>query len=165
MSKYIIILLAFLITLIPVPSSGQFSSQVSVEQPVANVQSVQAPSKPEKPKSTAPKPKPPKSKPVVVQKPKPVVKASGTCEEWIAQAGITDKVNARELIRRESQCKPHAVNPSSGACGVAQELPCGKSGCKRGDGACQVKWMSDYVKSRYGSFANAIAHHNLKDWY
>lgn len=89
----------------------------------------------------------------------------GNCEEWIAAAGIKDKANARELISRESGCNPNARNPSSGACGVAQELPCGKSGCSLGDGACQVKWMNGYVLARYGSWANAIAFHNANNYY
>lgn len=90
---------------------------------------------------------------------------SGTCSDWIAQAGITDTANAVELINRESGCNPNAVNPSSGACGVAQELPCGKSGCSFGDGACQVKWMNQYVQSRYGSWAGAVQFHNQNNWY
>lgn len=89
----------------------------------------------------------------------------GNCAEWIAGAGITDVANANELIRRESGCNPNAVNRSSGACGVAQELPCGKSGCSMGDGACQVKWMNGYVMSRYGSWANAVGFHNRNNWY
>lgn len=91
--------------------------------------------------------------------------ASGNCATWIQQAGISDTANAIELIRRESNCNPNAVNPSSGACGVAQELPCGKSGCSLGDGACQVKWMNNYVHQRYGSWSNAVAFHNANNWY
>jgi len=94
-----------------------------------------------------------------------VVAVNGSCSDWLASAGVTDIANAMELIRRESGCNPNAVNPSSGACGVAQELPCGKSGCSLGDGACQVAWMKRYVEARYGSWAGAIAHHNLKNWY
>lgn len=90
---------------------------------------------------------------------------NGTCLEWLAQAGVSDIPNALELIRRESGCNPNAINPSSGACGVAQELPCGKSGCALGDGACQVKWMNRYVHSRYGSWANAVSFHNSHNWY
>lgn len=100
-------------------------------------------------------------------KPRPTasVQATGSCAEWIANAGITDLVNANELIRRESNCNPNAINRSSGACGVAQELPCGKSGCKLGDGACQIKWMQSYVLARYGSWAKAVAFHNANNWY
>jgi hypothetical protein len=93
------------------------------------------------------------------------VPVSGDCESWLAAAGVTDLVNARELIRRESGCNPNAVNPSSGACGVAQELPCGKSGCSLGDGACQVRWMSGYVAARYGSWAAAVEFHDRMNWY
>lgn len=94
-----------------------------------------------------------------------VASASGNCATWIQQAGISDTANAIELIRRESNCNPNAVNSSSGACGVAQELPCGKSGCSLGDGACQVRWMNSYVQGRYGSWANAVAFHNANNWY
>lgn len=93
------------------------------------------------------------------------VPVSGTCSEWLAQAGVTDTANAIWLINRESGCNPNAVNPSSGACGVAQELPCGKSGCNLGDGACQVAWMQRYVFGRYGSWANAVAHSQAVGWY
>lgn len=89
----------------------------------------------------------------------------GDCESWIASAGISDLSNARELIRRESGCNPYARNPSSGACGVAQELPCGKSGCSIGDGACQIKWMNSYVIARYGSWSAAVGFHNANNWY
>lgn len=95
----------------------------------------------------------------------PRVSYGGSCAEWIAAAGISDVANANELIRRESGCNPNARNPSSGACGVAQELPCGKSGCSMGDGACQVKWMNGYVLGRYGSWAKAVSFHNANNWY
>jgi hypothetical protein len=104
--------------------------------------------------------------PVVVEQPQaPKTQATGTCAEWIAAAGITEVAVANELIRRESGCNPYARNQSSGACGVAQELPCGKSGCSLGDGACQVRWMNSYVKGRYGSWSAAVAHHNSHNWY
>lgn len=95
----------------------------------------------------------------------PAASFGGNCDSWIAAAGISDTGNARELIRRESGCDPYARNPSSGACGVAQELPCGKSGCSIGDGACQVHWMNSYVISRYGSWSAAVAFHNANNWY
>lgn len=94
-----------------------------------------------------------------------VVAVSGTCSEWLAQAGVTDLTNAIWLINKESGCNPNAVNRSSGSCGVAQELPCGKSGCSLGDGACQVAWMSKYIYDRYGSWANAVAFHKANGWY
>ncbi len=104
----------------------------------------------------------------VVEAPQPAL--GGTCEDWIAQAGITELGAARELIRRESGCNPYAINPSSGACGIPQSLPCGKpspSGltCALGEGACQVRWMQEYVIERYGSWSAALAHHDLHNWY
>ena len=89
----------------------------------------------------------------------------GDCATWVSQAGIDDVASANALIAKESGCNPNAVNRSSGACGVAQELPCGKSGCQLGDGACQVKWMNGYVINRYGSWANALAFHRSHNWY
>lgn len=89
----------------------------------------------------------------------------GTCDQWIADAGITDLTNAHYLIGKESGCNPYAVNRSSGACGVGQALPCSKTGCEMGDGACQTKWMNSYVLGRYGSWAAAAEHHRRTGWY
>jgi hypothetical protein len=94
--------------------------------------------------------------------PRPV---SGDCASWLAAAGVTDMTSATNLIQRESGCNPYAVNRTSGACGVAQEVPCGKSGCSSGDGACQVQWMNGYVLARYSSWANALAFQIANGWY
>lgn len=110
-----------------------------------------------------------KPKPAAAVTPAPQRRAAasfgGSCADWIAGAGISEVGSANELIRRESGCNPYARNASSGACGVAQELPCGKSGCSLGDGACQVKWMNSYVISRYGSWAAAVSFHDRNNWY
>jgi hypothetical protein len=98
-------------------------------------------------------------------KPQPRQLFGGSCADWIAAAGIGEVGMANELIRRESGCDPYARNPSSGACGVAQELPCGKSGCSLGDGACQVAWMNRYVLGRYGSWSAAVRFHDANNWY
>ena len=89
----------------------------------------------------------------------------GTCSDWMINAGIADLGSASELIRRESNCNPYSVNGSSGACGVGQALPCGKTGCDMGDGACQTIWMSQYVIGRYGSWAAALQHSYQYGWY
>lgn len=109
----------------------------------------------------------PTQTPIETEKPSntPQIAPQGGCIDWVRAAGITDIDNAMELIRRESNCNPNAINSSSGACGIAQELPCGKSGCSLGDGACQVRWMNQYVIGRYGSFASAISWHNSHNWY
>lgn len=111
-----------------------------------------------------------KARQAAAMKPQPAYKApavvfGGSCEEWIAAAGIDDPASARTLISRESGCDPYVTNPSSGSCGVAQELPCGKSGCQLGDGACQVRWMNGYVLGTYGSWANALSHSYTYNWY
>lgn len=150
------------------PAPTMSDAIVQVETIKEAKEATKTPAKPiEKKKSpTVKKVAPVKKK--VVQKPKATVKRvqpSGTCADWIRAAGIADIASANELIRRESGCNPYARNSSSGACGVAQELPCGKSGCSIGDGACQIRWMSQYVKQRYGSWANAVAFHDRNNWY
>ena len=93
------------------------------------------------------------------------VTVSGSCSQWLSAAGITDIANAMFIISHESGCNPNAVNPSSGACGIGQALPCGKTGCAMGDGQCQMNWMNSYVLSRYGSWANAAAFWRGHSWY
>jgi hypothetical protein len=82
---------------------------------------------------------------------------SGSCADWIAQAGIQATGAVLALIGGESGCRPNAINPSSGACGIPQALPCAKMGCSLSDPVCQLKWMNSYVHSRYGSWENAYA--------
>jgi uncharacterized protein (DUF3084 family) len=106
--------------------------------------------------------------------------AQGSCSSWMSQAGISNPT-AVVLIGRESGCKSNAVNPSSYACGIAQELLepnqraeqiasvnagyCPKSKCSLQDPVCQLKWMQSYVYGRYGTWENAKAHHDRKNWY
>ena len=89
----------------------------------------------------------------------------GTCGDWMAAAGISDTSSAGALIARESGCNPYSVNRSSGACGVGQALPCSKTGCSMGDGACQMIWMNQYVIDRYGSWSAALGHSYANGWY
>ena len=88
-------------------------------------------------------------------------------QRWMLEAGIPENQwdVAYELVRRESTWNPSAVNPSSGACGLQQELPCGKSGCNLGDAICGLKWMQEYVNSRYGGWGQAVAFHDKMGWY
>jgi hypothetical protein len=89
---------------------------------------------------------------------------AGSCGEWLAQAGISDP-DAVWLITKESGCRPNAVNPSSGACGIPQALPCSKLPCTLQDPVCQLRWMSQYVANRYGSWSAARAWHQSHNWY
>lgn len=95
-------------------------------------------------------------------RPAPVA-VTGSCGEWMAAAGVTDVANAYILIMRESGCNPNALNRSSGACGIPQALPCSKLGTS--DPVAQIRWMELYIRSRYGSWANAVAHSNATGWY
>ena len=92
------------------------------------------------------------------------------CVAWLAQVGISDMASAVELQQRENgSCDPQKYNMGgSDACGLAQELPCGKSGCglpPNADGFCQIQWMHRYVIGRYGSWAAALNHHDRMNWY
>lgn len=98
-----------------------------------------------------------------VKKPKTSIAVSGTCEQWIQEAGVTDTVNAKILINRESGCNPNSVNPSSGACGIPQALPCSK--IQDLDATGQIAWMQTYVTNRYGSWSNAVTHSDTVGWY
>lgn len=100
-----------------------------------------------------------------------MVAVSGSCQSWLASTvSGAELSSAIELQGRENRgCDPNLYNAGgSGACGVAQELPCGKSGCgipPNADGACQIRWMNSYVIGRYGSWAAALQHHNAFNWY
>ena len=80
----------------------------------------------------------------------------GNCQDWMRQAGITETAAAYDLIMKESGCRPDAVNPSSGACGIAQALPCSKKPGQWNDPVNSMRWMQDYVMSRYGSWQAAL---------
>lgn len=72
---------------------------------------------------------------------------------------------AIELIQRESSWTVGIINPDSGACGLQQELPCGKSGCDVNDATCGLSWQWDYVQQRYGDYFGAIVFHDLNNYY
>lgn len=79
----------------------------------------------------------------------------------------SDWVEATELYSRESSLNPLAINPSSGACGIVQALPCSKlvNNCALSDVDCQLDWGAKYIKNRYGSSSKALAFHDEKGWY
>lgn len=70
-----------------------------------------------------------------------------------------------EIVAKESGFNPYAVNSSSGACGLAQALPCEKMGCDLSDVNCQLEWMNSYINRRYGSPEQALNFHLLHGWY
>lgn len=94
---------------------------------------------------------------------------AGQCVRWRAEAGIGEDAQAITLMNRENgACDPQRYNQQgSDACGIAQELPCGKSGCgipPNANGACQTAWMRQYVMERYGSWAAANRFWECKGW-
>jgi hypothetical protein len=84
---------------------------------------------------------------------------NGSCADWMRMAGIPLTYATNKLIINESGCRTNAINPESGACGIPQSLPCSKMNCPlNNQGAvCQLRWMDQYVKGRYGSWENALA--------
>lgn len=106
--------------------------------------------------------------PKVVYTPPKVAQATGSCRDWIVQAGVSEVEAAYTLIMKESGCRVNAYNPS-GAGGIPQSLPASKMASAGADWqtnpVTQIRWMKSYVEARYGSFAAALAHSNRVNWY
>lgn len=92
-----------------------------------------------------------------VSTPSPVTVGT-TCNEWKAQAGIPNTHATNTLINNESGCKWWARNRTSGACGIPQAWPCSKLPCPltEAGAVCQLIWMDNYIKGRYGSWEAAL---------
>lgn len=80
-----------------------------------------------------------------------------------------DYNNLVKLWNKESGWNAKAVNKKSGACGIAQALPCKKmksygkdykTNCK-----VQIRWGLDYIKKRYKTPTKAWQHFQKKHWY
>jgi hypothetical protein len=74
------------------------------------------------------------------------------------------------VAMRESGWNQFALNPSSGAYGIAQALPPTKypfAGQAAGGSnpAAQISWMEGYMQSRYGGAVGAAAHEQAFNWY
>ena len=74
-----------------------------------------------------------------------------------------------KLWTKESEWLTSAVNPSSGAYGIAQSLPAEKMAVAGADWkvsyATQINWGLDYIASRYGSPCTALGFHYANNWY
>lgn len=94
---------------------------------------------------------------------------TGTCADWMREAGITDTTNAYYIFQHESGCNPKAVNQSSGAYGVCQALPGNKMASAGEDWQTnpitQMRWCNSYAHQRYGSWANAVAFWSNNKWW
>ncbi|KAD3515412.1 hypothetical protein GD627_14250 [Arthrobacter yangruifuii] len=74
-----------------------------------------------------------------------------------------------KLWTKESEWLTSAVNPSSGAYGIAQSLPAEKMAAAGDDWkvsySTQITWGLDYIASRYGSPCSALNFHYANNWY
>jgi soluble lytic murein transglycosylase-like protein len=97
----------------------------------------------------------------------PIAAVSGSKADWLAASGIpqSDWAYVDSIVQRESGWNPNAVNKSSGACGLGQQLPCGKWAGAWNDPVAALKAQHGYVKERYGSYAGAVAFWNANHWY
>lgn len=104
---------------------------------------------------------------VAQNKPAPAVQVTGDKHSWLAASGIPEAhwgyVDA--IVTRESGWNPNAVNASSGACGLGQQLPCGKWAGAWNDPVAALRAMNGYVNGRYGGWPQANAFWNANHWY
>lgn len=110
-------------------------------------------------------------KPVVVAKKAqvaaPTASFGGNKQSWLAASGIPQNEwgHVDMIVSRESGWNPNAVNPSSGACGLGQQLPCGKWAGAWNDPVAALRAQYGYVKERYGGYPQAVAFWNANHWY
>ena len=84
------------------------------------------------------------------------------CHLWAGEAGIELPPSAISLLDKESDCDPNVKNPSSSACGIAQNIRgCDSPGYGR-DPVQQLKWMHEYVFGKFGGWEQALAFWHCK---
>lgn len=72
------------------------------------------------------------------------------------------------IFAKESSNNPHAINASSGACGLGQAYPCSKllNACGSLDNIdCQIKFFESYAVARYGSWLGAMYYWQTHNWW
>lgn len=91
----------------------------------------------------------------------------GTKTEWLSASNIPQESwgYADFMVTRESGWNPNAVNKSSGACGLAQALPCSKVPGNPMNPIDSLNWMNSYVNGRYGGWEGAYNFWQAKHWY
>jgi len=67
------------------------------------------------------------------------------------------------LWYKESTWNAKAVNPTSGACGIPQALPCAKISDRSMPG--QIEWGLSYIQHRYGNPTEAWRFWRSNNWY
>lgn len=91
----------------------------------------------------------------------------GTHIDWTRAAGIADSnfTYVDYIVRNESGWNPNSVNQSSGACSLAQALPCSKISGDWTNPVNALQWMNSYVLGRYGSWYGAYLFWQSHNWY
>lgn len=91
----------------------------------------------------------------------------GDKQSWLEASGIpaNEWWAVDSIVSRESGWNPNAVNKSSGACGLGQQLPCGKWAGAWNDPVAALKAQYGYVVARYGGYPQAVAFWNANHWY
>ena len=88
-------------------------------------------------------------------------------KQWLSQTSISksDYKYVDFIVGKESSWNPKIVNKSSGACGLAQALPCNKIQGDWQNPVIALNWMDSYVKSRYKTWESAYNFWNSHKWY
>ncbi len=91
----------------------------------------------------------------------------GSKTDWLAASNVPQDSwgYADFMVARESGWNPNALNKSSGACGLAQALPCSKLGPNWNDPVVALNWMNGYVNGRYGGWEQAYNFWQQNHWY
>ena len=91
----------------------------------------------------------------------------GTKTEWLTASNIPQESwgYADFMVGKESGWNPNALNKSSGACGLAQALPCSKVPGNPYNPVDSLNWMNGYVNGRYGGWEGAYNFWQVKHWY
>lgn len=97
----------------------------------------------------------------------PQYTGGGSPEQWMSAAGIaqSDWGYVDYIVSRESGWNPNATNPSSGACGLVQALPCSKVPGNGYDPVDNLSWGTGYAVDRYGSWAGAYDFWTRNHWW
>jgi len=105
---------------------------------------------------------------VIGAKPKTLAySGGGTKSEWLAASNIPQESwgYADFMVGKESGWNPNSVNKTSGACGLAQALPCSKVPGDPFNPVDSLNWMNSYVNGRYGGWQGAYNFWNSRHWY
>ncbi len=105
---------------------------------------------------------------VIGSKPKSLAyTGGGSKSDWLAASNIPRDAwgYADFMVQKESGWNPNSVNRSSGACGLAQALPCSKLGPNWSNPVVSLNWMDGYVNGRYGGWEGAYTFWQKNRWY